>query len=549
MKEPKDQPSARPPPDISRYPKLDAAQAGHLRHFHNLSSQLDGQWHHMAGFEPLQELFDSYRYQISVIAYAVGVAHFHRLPASRSMFKKLLDQIIHKMLLRDVWGYWYNASVSGSYVDPGRAELRKPWADPIIKENIMYSGHILMMTSMYAMLFDDDKFEKPGSLTFHWDPLLWGLGTESFVYDNRSIQAAIIAEMERSKWIGVCCEPNLVFIVCNQFPIIAMRYNDVRDGTNVAGEVVEKYKSAWDKRGMVAPNGLYIDWLYFNQDEAVPPSDICFTAWANAYMNTWNSELIKSLYDKQALGYITNVDGQVRLHDHHFAVEYRKMVEAGGIDRAEGSHRDTAERVAEARAQREINRPPPDKYTDPVLGCVVQWLSELGKTTELQGLLDYADAHLNPKWEDGGLFYPRKDPSEDEPDEWSHMDPFTGNAGIPYARLNVPEGQKKMWDDPWTRESLAARPWIDGIDLSQGVDTLRGIWDGEERVLVLTLRTWHGGPVTVEPVARNLDAGAWAVHVNGALVKQDSVEDRGSLSATVTVGGEDVDVIFQHVGV
>lgn len=27
-----------------------------------------------------------------------------------------------------------------------------------------------------------------------------------------------------------------------------MRYNDVRDGTNVAGEVIEKYRKAWDKK-------------------------------------------------------------------------------------------------------------------------------------------------------------------------------------------------------------------------------------------------------------------------------------------------------------
>jgi hypothetical protein len=28
----------------------------------------------------------------------------------------------------------------------------------------MYSGHLLLMTSLYSMLFDDDEFEKLGSL-------------------------------------------------------------------------------------------------------------------------------------------------------------------------------------------------------------------------------------------------------------------------------------------------------------------------------------------------------------------------------------------------
>ena len=50
----------------------------------------------MAGFEREQEIFHAYscRYQISVMAYAVGLAYFYRLPVARSTFKTLLDQSI-----------------------------------------------------------------------------------------------------------------------------------------------------------------------------------------------------------------------------------------------------------------------------------------------------------------------------------------------------------------------------------------------------------------------------------------------------------------------
>ena len=50
-------------------------------------------------------------------------------------------------------------------------ELCKACADPVVSDTIMYSGHLLLMMSLYAMFFDDDEFEKPGSLTFHWNPL------------------------------------------------------------------------------------------------------------------------------------------------------------------------------------------------------------------------------------------------------------------------------------------------------------------------------------------------------------------------------------------
>jgi hypothetical protein len=165
------------------------------------------------------------------MAYAAGVAHYHRLPAMRSAFKSLLRQIIHKMLRREVWGYWFNTSHGGNLLDPDLKELRKPWADPVIKENIMYSGHLLLMTSLYAMLFDDDEFEKEGSLTFHWSPLFWGLGREDFAYDNRSLQKVIFQQMEENDWVGVCCEPNAVFVVCNQFPVSTCPRKKKKSGT------------------------------------------------------------------------------------------------------------------------------------------------------------------------------------------------------------------------------------------------------------------------------------------------------------------------------
>ena len=209
--------------DVSQISKLSAAQAGHLRHFYNTSAALDGEWPHMGSQEPDQGFLDAYRYQLATMAYATGLTHYHRMPAMRGLFKPLMRRLIHKMLCKEVWSYWYLTSQSGIRIDPDLKELRKPWPDPIVKENIMYSGHLLLMTSLYAMLFNDDEFEKPGSLTFDWNPTFWGMGPEKFEYDNRSLQAAILKEMEGGGWVGVCCEPNMVFVVCNQFPVRSLQ--------------------------------------------------------------------------------------------------------------------------------------------------------------------------------------------------------------------------------------------------------------------------------------------------------------------------------------
>lgn len=104
--------------DLERIPKLTREQAGHLRHFYNLATQPDGDWNHMWGSDPSQEGLESYRYQIANMVYSAGVAHYHRLPSLRSVFKQLIRQLIHKMLLRDVWGYWWNTSTAGRLLNP-----------------------------------------------------------------------------------------------------------------------------------------------------------------------------------------------------------------------------------------------------------------------------------------------------------------------------------------------------------------------------------------------------------------------------------------------
>ena len=46
-----------------------------------------------------------------------------------------------------------------------------------------------------------------------------GTGPQEFSYSTTTLQEAILRELERNEYAGVCCEPNMVFVVCNQFPV------------------------------------------------------------------------------------------------------------------------------------------------------------------------------------------------------------------------------------------------------------------------------------------------------------------------------------------
>ncbi|KAF2149458.1 hypothetical protein K461DRAFT_260931 [Myriangium duriaei CBS 260.36] len=524
----------------SDYPKLDDKQAGHLRHYHNLVSQRDGDWHYFGTEDAHEEFDDAKRYQLATMTYAIGAAHYHRLPALRGAFRNLMRKTIHKMLLREVWSYWFVSSFSGKVFDPDLKELRKPWSDPVMKENIMYSGHLLLMTSLYAMLFDDDTFEREDSIVFRWNPLFWGLGSQDYRYDNRSLAAVILRQMEENEWVGVCCEPNAVFVVCNQFPLIAMRYNDIRDGTNVVEEeILPKYRSALRAKGMFGEDGLYASYFAVKQKKAIPAAHGAHTAWANAFMHAWNPEFVRDSYDKQFLGFLTHFDGKTQLQSTRVAKAFRNLVLEQGAD---PNDKATLTQARQQSSEVQIKIP---FETLNWLGFTMM-LSELGKKKELNDLLEYADSYLQPTWVDGGLYYPRNSQLMDGDWNLTHIEPHSGNSGIGYARLNVEDGQRAMWEKPWTRDMLASRPWIDGDDLSDDVDFLRGTWDAQKSAMIITARRWRGDTRNFRLTVENLSDGVWQTYINGEYRDSHNVSHGGHVAVEVLLSKAEVDIVVQQ---
>jgi hypothetical protein len=63
-------------------------------------------------------------------------------------------------------------------------------------------------------------------------------------------------------------------------------------------------------------------------------------------------------------------------------------------------------------------------------------------------LLAHADCFMRPTWLSGGLYYPRNDQLEDELGNRVLMEPHTGNVLLSYARLNVPDGLWRLYNEP-----------------------------------------------------------------------------------------------------
>lgn len=256
-------------------------------------------------------------------------------------------------------------------------------------------------------------------------------------------------------------------------------------------------------------------------------------------MNTWNSEEVRARYDGQTLGFLTEVDGKTRLQGSNVAMAFRELVLEEGADPKD------PDTLVKARQNS-------SKFVSPVIMFeTITWvtftmmLSELGKKKELADILEDLDNRMNPTWESGGLYYPRNDGVYD--DDWNliHMERHSGNSGIAYARLNVEDGQKKMWEKPWTREILQSRPFVDGVTYADGVDFLRGVWDENARAMIVTLRSWSGDERKIRLQVKNLPKGDWDVYVNGRL--SDTVHQAEFVEVAQVVGAEEVDIIVAGI--
>ena len=474
---------------------LDDKQLAHLRHIENLANQPDGDWSHMGNADAGQEWVDSYRYQLAMAAYALGLAHYHRLPAAPCVFKPVYEALMRKMLRREVWGYWKDTSQSGMFVNPELTELRKPWIDPVVKENIMYSGHLHAMAGMYAVLFNDDRYAEPGSLTFNHAPIFWGLGPEKFEYDFKKLNEVIYWQMVESGWLGVACEPNCVFLVCNQYPILGFRFHDLRHQTKIADEATQSYRLAWEEKGMLDKDGHFYMFLLLQQDHFVDQASSGSDSWTAAAMNAWNPAFVRDLYPGHAAAWFKRgSDGLVSVNPPSVKAAFLEAKKSG-----------VKQSLTEDRTY---------QWSSPDFGYAAIWASELGDADVLEGMLNHADRYMQPTYEKGGLYYPRNDASWDECGNMIYMDPLSGNSLLGYARLNVPNGLMHFYNQSG-RGTVPSKPAL--IDMVPRIDVVRAYHEGTQ--LILTLRGRRDGPVETTLSISNVGAGMnWRLERDGMVV-------------------------------
>lgn len=455
---------------------LDALQLGHVRHFDNLSRQPPNDWSLMKGRGIGQDDFGGYRFQLAYMLYALALSHLYRLPAAPGLFKPIYERLFEKLLLPETWTYWHDVSRGGTIFNQHLAHTYKEEWDPVARDNIMYSAYVQSLALLFNYLFDDDRYARPGAITFKFWSYFWGGEPKVFAYDQNSLNDHIYWLMVQSGYIGVACEPNCVFQICNQPAILGFRLHDLLTGGSRAEEVIKGYKAAWREFGHIGENGHYHimiaeDTKAIRQNVAKAP---WVDAWCGTLMNMWNHDFVRSNYPAQIRDLVfEGPDGTLSVR--------------------------TAPRP-EVMGQRVIS-------DDCDFGWVAAWASEMGDAATLAGMLRHADRFMRPTWRDGGLYYPRNDQPEDAFGNRTLVEPHTGNTLLGYARLNVADGLWRLFNEP-VDSSFFTQPAL--VRVADDVDVHRAVFAGNSLHFRIALRDGKRGSGDVA-IGRVADRGAWSL--------------------------------------
>lgn len=510
-----------PSAGVSSY-ALDDKQAGSLRRILDLANRLPDDWSGMLNKSSLQEDFGALRFQLAYMSYALALTHMHRLPAAPVVFKKPFQQLIEKMLSPDVWTYWHYVSTGNGPLNKSLGELPATW-NPVHDDNIMYSAYIQSMALMYHYLFDDAKYAEDGAISFKIEPYYWGDGGECFTYDEKSLNDRIYWQMVEKGYLGIACEPNCVFQVCNQPAILGFRLHDIIYGGDTAKEVTDGYLKAWSDFGVADENGHFNIVVLEREQMLIQREPMAWgDFWLGSLMNMWNSETVK-----------TNFPAQIA----HW-----------GVDGPSGTL---------------WVRPsvPPEGFGPKLthaydFGWAAVCAAEVGDTDSLDRMLSYADACLTPTWDNGSYYYHRRDGWFDEEGKLAAMDPHTGNALLAYARLNVPNGLNKLYNQPWGKEHFA-QPAL--IEMCDGLDIRAARFDADADTLLIALRPGRCQDDQLKLGFGNCwNRGKWLLLVDGEITAEggdSSVDKSGQIDArrvgerldiTISAGDHTVEIIWNR---
>lgn len=183
------------------------------------------------GFDVIEQFqTSSIRYQLTAVQTALAAYQSAHVPAFSGYLLEAQRAAIVKMCHPRVWRYWFWENLIGNF---------RVSRDPIMRDNIMFSGYLAIMLGTYWIGTEDTFFDNEGSLTFR-------TRNGEFRYDHRLIVQSVYDNMARHEFCLYPCEPNFIYPVCNAIGLAGIAAYDRSHGTTLTEAILPRFRRAWD---------------------------------------------------------------------------------------------------------------------------------------------------------------------------------------------------------------------------------------------------------------------------------------------------------------
>ena len=178
---------------------------------------------------------NEFRYQMCYSGYGLMMIQKRFTPNFRGYSQHSMQYIIESFTSHEACEYWNTETVGGNFsldFDP---------ISPRHHDNIMLKGWIAPIIMGYHALYGDDKYNQEGALKFR--PFK-NHPEKSYDYSVDDIVKVLQEDWKAQNLTFIPCEPNLVFPVCNAYPMIGVEIYDNDFDTEYARSIYEKYMKA-----------------------------------------------------------------------------------------------------------------------------------------------------------------------------------------------------------------------------------------------------------------------------------------------------------------
>jgi hypothetical protein len=240
-------------PELNEY--LRTAEVPEPAHAWREPNEMDAEllrWVYELSLQPLDR-FDGFewgdqlhggtvvRYQLNYLGWALAPYAVNYVPNAPHTIELVMRNLVLKQLDLRVWRYWQLLNRVGN-LDSN--------PDPLIRDNIMFSGFTGDQINLYEAATGSTRFDEPGSLTFVWED------GRTFAYDHHTWMEAVQKNFERSRLGFFPCEPGWAFAACNTIGAQALFGHDRLHGTSLWSDIEPRWRETLEREYLM-PDGNY----------------------------------------------------------------------------------------------------------------------------------------------------------------------------------------------------------------------------------------------------------------------------------------------------